>query len=208
MVHLNDKFVIGIGGVARCGKDTMARILSLLLQEQGFNVVIESFASPLKYEAQEFLDSKFGINVFTSDSRAKQVIRPFLVGLAEVHRLQTEGQFYWKALADRSLDLEPKTIILIPDLRFGYYSEDEIHFVNENGVSIHLELAKSIFAAECKSMPANDTERFNDPILKEKCKIRFNWYVQENPEEYYIAPIRSLLAYSVIHLIESKFKNI
>lgn len=183
MIYFTDKFIIGIGGVARSGKDTLARVFAKILQQRGYNVVIDSFAKPLRDDSDDFLYENFGISAFTTDNKEKEIIRPFLVGFAECHRKQTKGGFFWRKMAERIEPLASGTIILIPDLRFAEYQEDEIDFVNRNGWSFHLSLFNERGG---KTGPANRTEAVNDTLLKKKCIEKLEWDATIDPETVYI----------------------
>lgn len=178
-------FPVGIGGVARCGKDTLAWILKSKLDSLGYRCHIDHFAAPLKENADEFLYRNFGISAFTADNNEKESIRPFLVGLAEVYRKTTKGGYFWKSLVKRNRHLWHNDILIVPDLRFAEYKEDEVDLFNRYGMSIYLEMEGK--------WPANDTEKKNDPDLREKCQSVFHWKKSENPHIDFAPQIENLV---------------
>ena len=80
------KNVIGLGGVARAGKDTFAAILEMKLQQAGKTVKKIALAAPLKQHCDKFLKDNLGISAFTQVSDEKIIIRPFLVWYGDAQR--------------------------------------------------------------------------------------------------------------------------
>jgi hypothetical protein len=178
-------FPIGIGGVAGCGKDTLARILRSKLKNLGYSCYIDHFAAPLKENADDFLYRNFGVSAFTTDRNEKESIRPFLVGLAEVYRKRTSGRFFWKNLIKRNDHLIYTDILIVPDLRFAEYKQDEIDLFNTYGMSIYLEMAGKL--------AGNEIEEKNDSIMKGRCRSIFFWKKCEDPHIKYAPQINNVV---------------
>ena len=71
--------LIGICGLARCGKDSLFNLSKPFFDSAGKKYKRYAFADSLKQEADELLSKYVGISAFTEDTSQKQIIRPFLV---------------------------------------------------------------------------------------------------------------------------------
>jgi hypothetical protein len=98
--------IIGITGVARCGKDTFYAILRKYLEERQIKSQRLAFADDLKLELNDFTKEKFKIDLLKCDGSDKELIRPLMVAYGKCRRMQTEGK-YWTSL------LDPKVLDLI-----------------------------------------------------------------------------------------------
>lgn len=176
------KNVIGIGGVARSGKDTFAGILTLKLQQAGKTVRRVSFAEPLKAQVDEFLVKNLGITAFTPNTDEKNIIRPMLVWYGDAQRKRTNGR-YWIDLAKKIIDDTNYDFYIITDVRYSAYEKDELHFIkNEmNGTLCHVskynkyyEFGANAYVKEFVN-PANDHEKENDPKIKYAADYAVEW---------------------------------
>jgi len=83
---MTNKKVIGLGGVARAGKDTFAGILAVKLQQAGKSVRRVALAEPLKYQVDDFLVKHLGITAFITSDRAKDSNSSYALFGTEMHR--------------------------------------------------------------------------------------------------------------------------
>ena len=81
--------VIGISGIAGCGKDLFFSLLSKQVSCKRF-----ALADELKLETKEILVSNYGIDPTSCGREDKDKIRPFLVFHGGLRREQTDGR-YW-----------------------------------------------------------------------------------------------------------------
>ena len=65
-------FFLGLGGVARSGKDTFFKILKSLLEDESLSVVRISFADQLKKEFKDFSIKEFNINPISCKKKEKE----------------------------------------------------------------------------------------------------------------------------------------
>ena len=79
MIFKELPLIFGIGGVARCGKDTLGKHLINKLNKSGFPALNISFATELKKDLDPFLKDKLNISAFTENNSEKDIIRPMLV---------------------------------------------------------------------------------------------------------------------------------
>ena len=74
-VSMEGKRLIGICGVARSGKDTLAEII---LNHKGGGKIL-SIADALKRDLDPLLKKRIGHSAFSEDPAIKKIIRPLLV---------------------------------------------------------------------------------------------------------------------------------
>lgn len=125
------RFVIGITGKARAGKDTVAKILLEMFP----GATKYAFADPLK----EGLKVALGLTDEEVHGELKDTMNE-LYGKTNREMLQTFGtdwgremvnQDIWLLAATRKM---PKGLVIVSDVRF----ENEAKFVRENGVLLHI----------------------------------------------------------------------
>lgn len=192
------KKVIGLGGVARSGKDTFAAILKNKMQQAGYSTATIALAGPLKAHCDPFLKSNLGISAFTSNSEEKSLIRPFLVWYGDAKRKQTSGRF-WIELASNTINSTKHDCYIVTDVRYSYYEKDELHWIkNEwNGTLCHVSkytMFGNPFKPDHKLFvePANEHEAINDPKIKSAADHIVEWEHVEtqsnSPEELLLHP--------------------
>jgi len=184
---MNNKKIIGIGGVARSGKNLFADIAGNVLKEK-YNKTCKSFALAyyLKKDCEEFIKQKLNMDVWSEITDEKNVFRPLLVWYGGVKRKQTNGR-YWVEMLQKDLEKSNADVNIITDIRYSIYDKDEVYWIkNElNGKLIHL--SKYSFTGvktnrfqqpQQKKVyvePANDQEMINDPIIKRNSDIQVEW---------------------------------
>lgn len=188
------KKVIGLGGVARSGKDTFAGILAYKLQQAGKSVRRIALAEPLKVHADEFLVKYLNITAMSPVSEEKQLIRPMLVWYGDVQRKRTNGR-YWIDIAKKAIEESKYDYYIITDIRYDAYEKDELYFLKQemDGVLCHISKYVVDQNGEKKFVqPANDHEATNDPKIKSAADHIVKWphvdVVMENVEELLLNP--------------------
>lgn len=162
--------MIGIAGLARSGKDTLAKNLAEVIEDDwGCEVKIFSFAKELKSQMDDFFKKHYGISAFTEDTEEKKVIRDLLVCHGE-----TMKKFHTNTIwADIVIDsINPKKYFsIVSDVRFDF----EVETVqNAYGKVIHI--------AKTGNKPPNDIEAKNDPKVMELSDLSHTWPPYE-PDE-------------------------
>lgn len=157
--------LIGICGLARCGKDSFFNMSSNFLNKKGLKTKRFAFADSLKEECDEILSKYVGISAFTESNDEKQIIRPLLVTYGtHIRRKLNQNCWIDKIHNEVKKDLSDNKIVFITDVRF----ENEINWIHQlNGASIHITREGNV--------APNEDERINDPILKNKSTARLNW---------------------------------
>ena len=166
--------IIGITGVARCGKDTFYSILNRYLQEKQIQSKRLAFADSLKIELNDFTKDKFQIDLLNCEGQDKELIRPLMVAYGKCRRIQTEGK-YWTSMLDAKVKelIENNAIPIITDVRYIEYKDDEYSWLKHyNGVLIHLsrKLDDGTLVP-----PANIEEKSNDNKLKAVADFNISW---------------------------------
>ena len=175
---------IGIAGVARSGKDSLAlEIENLITSYKGRTIYRTSLARPLKEDCKDFIKQYLGLNVFTDNNEEKATFREFLVWYGKVKRQQTEGK-YWTNLLDQRVKKFQPDICIIPDIRYQEYEQDEVSWLKakQNNILIHLQ--RIAINGEIVP-PANMDESINDSIIQNSADYKIVWptFTDENKEE-------------------------
>ena len=175
---------IGISGVARSGKDSLAlEIENLIRSYKGKTIYKTSLAKPLKEDCKDFIQQYLGLDVFTDNNEEKATFRKFLVWYGKVKRQQTEGK-YWTNLLDQRVKKFQPDICIIPDIRYQEYEQDEVSWLKakQNNILIHLQ--RIAINGEIVP-PANMDESINDSIIQNSADYKIVWptFTDENKEE-------------------------
>lgn len=170
------QFVIGIGGVATVGKDTLCEALMFRLFRSGISSHRIALADKLKEETRQLILDKYSIDILNCTPQEKELVRPELVEFARERRIATQGR-YWTNYVDSQLSSIPQEVIIVPDIRYANYESDEAFWVhNKKGFLIHL----SRFSYDDKGnkvwvQPANTDEAENDPKIQALADFCLAW---------------------------------
>ena len=158
--------VIGLSGVARCGKDTFCKFAIEFLSSKGILSKREAFADQLKKDLDPFLLKKFGISAFTDSIDEKKIIRPIMVAYGESKRDVSNGMCWINQLKNNiEENFKNDTITFISDVR--YSNEAQWIAKDYKGACIHITREGTL--------PANEEEAKNDPLVKVQSLARLNW---------------------------------
>ena len=165
---------IGIAGVARSGKDSLAlEIENLIRSYKGKTIYRTSLAQPLKEDCKDFIKQYLGLNVFTDNNEEKATFREFLVWYGKVKRQQTEGKYWTNLLDERAQKFQPD-ICIIPDVRYQQYDEDEVSWLKAKPNNILIHLQRIAINGEIVP-PANMDESINDSIIQNSADYKIIW---------------------------------
>lgn len=192
--------IIGIGGLARSGKDTFVAIAKNILKRNGYAPFRIAFADKLKEEVEAMLvANNFKASVLTDDTEAKKLIRPLLVWWGCQRRQESENGLYWVKTAENKIRNyyagarhsnidDDKLIMLVSDVRFP----NEAKWIHEtfDGEVIHLRK----YTVHTSDSPAlvygvssnmefhrmydeapNEEEKKHDPLVREMSDQRVDW---------------------------------
>lgn len=158
--------IIGISGVARSGKDTLANGFVKIFEELGVKAKRYALADELKLEVRSFIKKTLNIDVFDLTDYQKKLIRPFLVFWGTHIRRENNKNCWIESLEKQ---LKPDTLTIVSDIRY----ENEAEWVKNNGgILIHISRIGDF--GNIIEAP-NEEERQNDPILASKSDANFVW---------------------------------
>lgn len=180
--------VIGVCGLARCGKDSFYSLCKKSLERQGIETVRFAFADSLKQECNEILEKYVGISAFTEITSEKEIIRPLLVTYGTHVRRKINPNCWIDKIQDSVLNnVKENKIVFITDVRF----ENEIDWVHEiGGESVHI-------TREGITAP-NKEESENNPILENKSSHKVKWNDFNKESEQYISNIVDKVIQSIL----------
>jgi len=158
--------IIGISGVARSGKDTLANGFVEIFKQFGIKAKRYALADALKHECRNFLKKNIGINPFTTNDEEKKIIRPFLVFYGTEMRRKLDEDCWIKALEKLRNDGE---IMIVSDIRY----ENEAKWIKDNG-GLLIHISRTLNSGETVP-PANEQEKINDPIVAGLSDPCFVW---------------------------------
>lgn len=184
---MKNKKIIGIGGVARVGKNLFADIANNIFKEK-YNKTCKSFALAyyLKKDCEGFIKEKLNMDVWSEVTEEKNIFRPLLVWYGGVKRKQTQGR-YWVEMLQKDLEKSDADVNIITDIRYSVYDKDEVYWLKNELKGKLIHLSKYSFVgmktnrfqqSQQKKVyvePANDQEMINDPIVKRDSDIRIEW---------------------------------
>ncbi len=180
--------VVGICGLARCGKDSFFEMCQRQLSGNNINSVRFAFADSLKEECNEILEKYVGISAFTEVSKEKEVIRPLLVTYGTHVRRKLNPNCWIDKIQNKVQDnLNNNNIVFITDVRF----ENEIDWIHGmGGQSVHI-------TREGVKAP-NQEELKNNPILMNKSSHKIQWKDFNQESEEYISNIVDTVLQSLL----------
>jgi hypothetical protein len=158
--------MIGIAGVARSGKDTLAKNLAQVIEEDlGVRVKILSFALPLRCQINELLEQFYHISAFTENEEEKKIIRPLLVAHGEQMKKRFGDKIWLDSLLGEVEELsEEKVFPIISDVRFDFEAGG---LKESGGLIVHI--------SKVGNQPANEIEVLNDPLVSKVADLNHTW---------------------------------
>jgi len=167
------KKIIGISGVAGCGKDTMYQ----LLKKQGLDVKRFALADLLKKEINPSIKKLYEVDIFDCDRHLKDLVRPILVAHGKVKRTISKGTYWTDAITEsvlRWVDSKKDRIAVITDIRYAEYEKDEVYWLKNKmgGKLVHIAMLNEDGS---HLLPINSDECKNDPILRKEADFNIYW---------------------------------
>lgn len=162
---MNVPMIIGLTGLARCGKDTFCNYARQHLKSLNYETQRLAFADELKKDIDEFLIEKLGISAFTEVTSEKEIIRPMLTTWG-TDIMRKKDDLHWvKKVEEVIVENKKNNIVsIVTDIRFP----NEIEYIHKiGGKVIHLTMTGNT--------PANDYERENDPLLRKNADCLVEW---------------------------------
>jgi hypothetical protein len=157
--------MIGISGLARAGKDTLAKNLAkIITSELGLEVKILSFADRIKWQMKDVIHNNYNISPYTEDTEEKQIIRDILVSHGETMK-KIYGDTIWADLViDNIKNSKDVFFPIISDVRFDFEAEK---IKKNDGLIVHI--------SKIGNQPPNEIEAKNDPLVQKVADICHSW---------------------------------
>jgi hypothetical protein len=160
--------MIGISGLARSGKDTLARAISCFVKKElGKDVKFYSFARELRLDCEALFQKHLGCSAFSEDPNDKKIIRDILVAYGESMK-KKHGKDIWVKRLEPLIEKDLQTGKIFPiitDVRFDF--EAEWIQNARKGAVVHI--------SRYKNSPPNSTEALNDPLVAAKADLCHCW---------------------------------
>lgn len=180
--------IIGISGLARSGKDLFATVAQDILEnEYDLKTDRHALAFELKKDLDDLISLKTGIDVFTNDTKEKNIIRPLLVSYGDMMRKVSDGKYWTDKMNDRIVESDAD-VFFVTDIRYDFYPEDEVKWIKRKpfGKLIHITRYKMNPAPSTRHIttskplkiydnPPNEHEMLNNPKLKRNADYSFEW---------------------------------
>lgn len=161
--------LIGIGGVAQCGKDSLFKALSILNP----NFIRHSFGDKVKEDLRPVLMAQYGVDIFNCSPKEKEICREVIVTYANLRRDETNG-LHWINEAESAVkkSIELNLIPVLTDVRY----ENEAKWIQSlGGIVVHLTKYSVKDGEKIYHPPANEVEAKNDPLLQAVANIKTEW---------------------------------
>lgn len=172
--------IIGISGVARCGKNSFSSFAREYLESKNFRCDEYAFANFLKSELSEFVRHHYGLDVYSDVTEEKAIFRDLLVAHGSIQRKRTNGSYWLEKVIDE-VEVSISDHQFITDVRFPNEAE---RIKSLGGKVIHITRWTSNFIDYKEEyQPANAEEAKNDPLVKAAADYRFSWYDFKGAEE-------------------------
>ncbi len=166
--------LIAIGGSARVGKNLFTTYAREYFHDKNKTTAEFALADELKYDLEDFVKEKLGVDIWTDDTVVKNKIRDLMVAYGRIQREATGGMYWVNKLRPKIEDCAAD-VIFITDCR---YPNDEVDFVHSlGGKVIHISRYSVDWLAGFKIWQEgiNSEEIKNDPLVKQKADFKFEW---------------------------------
>ena len=162
---MNVPMIIGLTGLARCGKDTFCNYAREHLKSLNYESQRLAFADELKKDVNDFLMQKLGISAFTEITSEKEIIRPMLTCWGTDIMRKQDDLCWVKKVEEIIVENQKNNIVsIVTDIRFP----NEIEYIHKiGGIVIHLTMTGN--------KPANKYEAENDPVLQKAANCLVEW---------------------------------
>lgn len=174
------KRIIAVAGFLKSGKDTLCQILLNKCAKLGYSAKRIALADALKQEIRPQLIREYGIDILNCSPEDKEKVRPELIELGRERRLSSEGTF-WTSIVSQQIKECDEQIIIVPDIRYNVYPEDEAVWVKKNrgtivNVSRYSRTEKAgVMTNNRVYWEGNEEEQKNAPKVKAVADFFIEW---------------------------------
>lgn len=168
------KLTISISGYARAGKDSLCSLLLDEFSKLNISAKRIALADALKNDINPHLIDTYGIDVWNCTPEEKETVRHELVAYGKEKRIASNGT-YWTNILEKEIERATEDIIIIPDVRYDFYPEDEVYWAKKNGLLIHVARYNIIDDKKIFLTPPNEDERENDSKVRMAADFSLSW---------------------------------
>jgi len=160
--------LIGIAGVAQCGKDSLYKTLFIL----NHNFIRHAFADKVKQDLQPVLHDLYKIDILNCSPVEKEKCREVMVTYANIRREENPSHWIQEVEASVIRSIDSNLIPVITDVRY----ENEVKWIQSlGGAVIHLKKFSINNKEKIYQPAANKVEAENDPLLQSAANIKTEW---------------------------------
>lgn len=175
--------IVGVAGVARAGKDSLADALVKTFNQYKpeLRVCRYAFADELKKDLESFFKEKYGVSAIELPKEVKHIYRPMLIAHGQVARAISKNKYWWEIVAEKIKYDEPH-IAIISDVRYILDENSEVDWIRKNnGLYLHVKRYDLDKDGNKVYLPfaSNDEER-QDPELEKQADFNVDWETSEN----------------------------
>ena len=168
--------IIGLGGIAKSGKDFFFTNLKKTTKR---NVIRFAIADELKKELFSLIKNTYNVDIFNCSAEDKEKIRPMLLSHGKIRRNESKGRHWINKISEKIKDAakDKENIVVITDVRYDEFANDEVDWVKKelNGFFVHISKYIEDKGVRVFGLPPNEDEAINNPRLIEKADYLIQW---------------------------------
>ena len=168
--------IIGLGGIAKSGKDFFFTNLKKTTKR---NVIRFAIADELKKELFSLIKNTYNVDIFNCSAEDKEKVRPMLLSHGKIRRNDSKGRYWINKISEKVKDAakDEKNIVVITDIRYDEFASDEVDWVKKelNGFFVHISKYTEDKGVKVFGLPPNEDEAINNPKLIEKADYLIQW---------------------------------
>ena len=168
--------IIGLGGIARSGKDFFFTNLQKTTKR---NAIRFAIADELKKELFSLIKNTYNVDIFNCSAEDKEKIRPMLVSHGKIRRDESNGRHWINKISEKVKDAakDKNNIVVITDIRHDEFENDEVNWLKKelNGFFVHISKYTEDKGVKVFGLPPNEEEAINNPKLIEKADYLIQW---------------------------------
>lgn len=180
--------IIGLSGNAGAGKDEFCQCSIRILSMNGIKCVRISIGDIVKYELQEFIKNQFQFDIMNCERWQKEIVRGIIVEFGKAKRNISNGTYFIKKIESLIQILHHKNNInhfIVTDIRYcddRFKLNDELWWIKNKmqGKMVYIDRYDNNNNKKVFVPPANDTEAYFHPLLKENADSIVEWESVEN----------------------------
>lgn len=180
--------IIGLSGNAGAGKDEFCQCSRRILAMNGIECVRLSIGDIVKYELQDLIKKEFEFDIMSCERWQKEIVRGIIVEYGKSKRNISQGTYFTKKIESLIQILHHKNNVnhfIVTDIRYcddSFKPYDELWWMKDKmkGKMIYIDRYDTINKTKIFVPPANDTEEYFHPLLKDNADSVVEWETVDN----------------------------